>query len=921
MSSRSITVGERPPQQDWHALSAEEALRRLDTRAEGLPIEEARARLARFGPNSLPPARTRGALMRFVAQFHNVLIYALLAAALVTAVLGHWLDAGVITGVVLVNALIGFIQEGRAEQAIASIRRMLSLRASVLRGGQRVTLAAEELVPGDVVLLESGDKVPADLRLFAARGLRTEEAALTGESQPVDKTVDPVAADAALGDRLCMAFSGTLVASGRGRGVVVATGQHTELGRITRLLEQVEETTTPLIRKIDAFARRLTIVILGVGIVLFGFGVAARGFRVDEMFMVVAGLAVSAIPEGLPAILTITLAIGVQNMARRKAIVRRLPAVETLGSVTVICSDKTGTLTRDEMTVARVVLAHTALEVDGVGYAPHGRFVAAGGVVDPRQDIGLQALAHASLLCNDARVLESGGAWVAQGDPTEAALVTLALKAGIHDGALSRAHPRLDAVPFESEQRYMATLNADEGGAPWILVKGAPERVLGFCSRQLGPHGEAPLDEAYWQRETEATARLGQRVLALARRRARPGQNALAPEEAQRDLTLLGLVGMIDPPREEAVQAVATCRSAGIRVKMITGDHAATAYAVGRRLGLAGDGPAISGPELEALGEDQLRDVVRMSDVFARVSPEHKLRLVQALQAEGEIAAMTGDGVNDAPALKKADVGVAMGIKGTEAAKEASDMVVADDNFASIAAAVEEGRTVYDNIKKAVLYILPTNGGEVSAIVVAVLAGLAMPITALQILWINMVTETTLSITLAFEKAESRVMQRPPRDPREPLLSGYLVWRIVLVSALLFAGTMGMFLWESARGSAIETARAAAVNALVAGEIAYLFSARFLQASSLNWDGLTGNRWVLVASAVLIALQLGFTYAAPMQTLFGTASLDARAWGLIAAFAVAVFFVVELEKAIWRRVRPDGGPRRAQALAPGRRSA
>jgi magnesium-transporting ATPase (P-type) len=638
------------------------------------------------------------------------------------------------------------------------------------------------------------------------------------------------------------------------------------------------------------------------------------------MFMVVAALAVSAIPEGLPAILTITLAIGVQNMARRKAIVRRLPAVETLGSVTVICSDKTGTLTRDEMTAARVVLAHAALEVDGVGYAPHGRFIVSTGAVDPQQDACLQALAHAGLLCNDAQVLESDGAWVAQGDPTEAALVTLALKAGIRDGALLRAHPRLDAVPFESEQRYMATLNADEGDAPWILVKGAPERVLSFCTRQLTPQGEAPLDEAYWHREIESTARLGHRVLALARKRGRPSQNALAPEEAQRELTLLGLVGMIDPPREEAVHAVASCRSAGIRVKMITGDHAATAYAVGRRLGLAGDGPAISGRELEALGDDQLRDVVRMSDVFARVSPEHKLRLVQALQAEGEIAAMTGDGVNDAPALKQADVGVAMGIKGTEAAKEASDMVVADDNFASIAAAVEEGRTVYDNIKKAVLYILPTNGGEVSAIVVAVLAGMAMPITALQILWINMVTETTLSITLAFEKAESRVMQRPPRDPREPLLSGYLMWRIVLVSALLFAGTMGMFLWETARGSAIETARAAAVNALVVGEIAYLFSARFLQASSLSWDGLTGNRWVLVASVVLIALQLGFTYAGPMQALFGTAALDARAWGLIVAFGVAVFFAVELEKAIWRRLRPEGATAAAPALTPGRRS-
>ena len=915
MTRRAIDPAQSPPEKDWHALSASDTLHALDARTEGLTPQEVHARLSRYGPNSLPPPRGCGPLRRFLAQFHNLLIYVLLGAAIVTSVLGHWVDAVVIAGVVLANALIGFVQEGRAEQAIASIRRMLSLRANVVRSAERVNLPAEELVPGDVVLLESGDKVPADLRLLELRGLRVEEAALTGESQPAGKSLEAVAAEAALGDRLCMVFSGTLVAAGRGRGVVVSTGAHTELGRITALLEQVEETATPLIRKLDAFARRLTVVILGVSVVLFGFGVAARGFSVQEMFLVVVALAVSAIPEGLPAIVTIALAIGVQNMARRKAIVRRLPAVETLGSVTVICSDKTGTLTRDEMTAVRVVLAHTVLEVSGAGYAPDGGFSASCGTLDPAADACIRALVHAGLLCNDARVVRNGDTWAAHGDPTEAALVTLALKAGVREGELLKRHPRLDSIPFESEQRYMATLNAAPDGAPWVLVKGAPERVLGFCTHQLTAQGEAPLDEARWHTQVDAAAGLGQRVLALARKRGQPGQSTLSADDAQHGLTLLGLTGMLDPPREDAARAVASCQRAGIRVKMITGDHAVTAAAIGRKLGLGADVPAIRGSEIETLGDDQLRDVVRLRDVFARVSPEHKLRLVRALQAEGEIAAMTGDGVNDAPALKQADVGVAMGIKGTEAAKEAADMVIADDNFASIAAAVEEGRTVYDNIKKAVLYILPTNGGEVSAIIFAVLAGIAMPITALQILWINLVTETTLSITLAFEKAEAQVMQRPPRDPREPLLSAYLAWRIVFVSALLFAGTMGLFLWETQRGSSIETARAAAVNALVMGEIGYLFSARLLQASSLNWQGLTGNRWALVASAVLLALQLLFTHAAPMQALFGTAALDARSWGLVAAFGGAVFLAVELEKALWRGFHP-----RPEALAAGQRS-
>jgi magnesium-transporting ATPase (P-type) len=593
--------------------------------------------------------------------------------------------------------------------------------------------------------------------------------------------------------------------------------------------------------------------------------------------------------------MTITLAIGVRKMAQRRAIIRHLPAVETLGSVTVICSDKTGTLTRDEMSVARVVLAQDTLIVEGVGYEPTGAFAHDGKRLAPEGVPGLRALALAGLLCNDARLLERDGRWEMQGDPTEAALLTLALRAGLDQAALRAAHPRLDALPFESELRFMATLHPGR-----IYVKGAPERVLEFCDCQHTRDGPGPLERARWLREMESAAQDGQRVLALASKDVAPGKSALSTADVESGMTLLGLVGMIDQPREEAIAAVARCRRAGIAVKMITGDHALTAQAIGRRLGLVAQGGSVTGQALDGMDAQQLRRTAKEYDVFARVSPEHKLRLVEALQAEGEVVAMTGDGVNDAPALKKADVGVAMGIKGTEAAKEAAAMVIADDNFASITAAVEEGRTVYDNLKKALLYILPTNGGEVVAIIVAVLFGMAMPITALQILWINMVTETTLSITLAFEGQEASLMERPPRPPAEPLMSGYLVWRVIFVSALFCAGTLGLFLWEVARGMSAEVARTAAVNAIVVGEITYLFNSRFFQASSVSWRGLTGNKSALVATAILVLLQLLFTYAQGMQALFDTAPLDAAAWGIIALFGIGVFAAVEIEKALWR---------------------
>ncbi|MBZ0145438.1 MAG: HAD-IC family P-type ATPase, partial [Rhodocyclaceae bacterium] len=688
----------------------------------------------------MPPPKKRGPLLRFLAQFHNVLIYVLLAAVAVTAALGHYVDSGVILAVVLANTVIGFFQEGKAEAALDAIRNMLSHTAAVLRDGRRREIPAEELVPGDIVFLASGDKVPADLRLVEARSLRVDEAALTGESEAVEKDLAPVAEAAPIGDRRPMAYSGTLVTYGQAKGLVTATGEATEIGRIGRMLAEVEEIATPLLRKMAVFARWLTGAILLSAAALFAFGVLARDFSVAEMFTAAVGLAVAAIPEGLPTILTVTLAIGVQRMARRHAIIRRLPAVETLGSVTVICSDKTGTLTKNEMTVQRVVTAGRTFEVGGAGYAPHGGFSVDGAELALPDAPELADIARAALLCNDAVLHEAGGEWKLEGDPTEGALLTLALKAGLERHYESESLPRVDAIPFESEHRFMATLHHDHAGHAFAFVKGAPERLLQMCTRQRVAGEDRPLDDAFWHRQVEALAAAGQRVLALAEAPMEKGKRELDFADVEQGLTLLALVGIIDPPREEAIAAVAQCRAAGIRVKMITGDHGVTARAIGAAMGIGDGRRVLTGAEIEALDDAALRGAVREVDVFARASPEHKLRLVRALQAEGEIVAMTGDGVNDAPALKQADVGVAMGLKGTEAAKEAAEMVLADDNFASIAHAVEEGRTVYDNLRKAITFLLPINGGESLSLVAAVLLGLTLPITPVQILWVNMVS-------------------------------------------------------------------------------------------------------------------------------------------------------------------------------------
>ncbi|WP_422126637.1 cation-transporting P-type ATPase [Thioalkalivibrio sulfidiphilus] len=897
-----------PSRQDtpWHQLETSETLQRLEVSEGGLAGEQVRERLERFGYNRLPPPERTGPLKRFLLQFHNVLIYVLIAAALGTAFLQHWVDTGVILGVVLINAIIGFIQEGKAEEALDAIRNMLSPKALVLRDGQRRTLPAEELVPGDIVFLQAGDKVPADLRLLRAHNMRIDEAVLTGESVAVDKQTGPVDAQADLGDQASMAFSGTLVAFGQGKGVVVGTGASTQIGRISTLLGEVETLTTPLLRDIAVFGRWLSVAIVALAGFTFAFGYWFRDYDILETFLAAVSLAVAAIPEGLPAIMTITLAIGVQRMAARNAIIRRLPAVETLGSVTTICSDKTGTLTRNEMTVKSIVTAEEIFEVGGVGYEPHGGFSLDGQDIDPQDHVVLAEGLRGILLCNDAELHQRDGQWVLEGDPTEGSLVTAALKAGLDHRETNELYPRDDVIPFESSYKFMATLHHHhEGRQSFIFLKGAPERVLAVCAKERTADGDREIDADRWQRQMDEIAAKGQRLLALAVKTVDADKRSLAfPDIEDGGLTMLALCGIIDPPRDEAIEAVKECQEAGIRVKMITGDHAVTAEAIARELGIHTEGGVMTGHELEKISDEEMQQVVQKVDVFARATPEHKLRLVRAIQTHGHVVAMTGDGVNDAPALKRADVGVAMGIKGTEAAKEAAEMVLADDNFASIAHAVEEGRTVYDNLRKAILFLLPTNGGQAFTIVAAILLGLTLPLTPVQVLWVNMVTAVTLALALAFEPTEPGVMKRAPRPPNTPILSGFLIWRVVFVSALLVAGTFGHFLWMQQHGMAVELARTAAINTLVMGQLFYLFNSRYILEPVFNREGLLGSRAVLIAIGVLIVLQGLFTYAPPLQFLFGTTALGLEDWGRILAFGVILFVLVELEKAFlkWRQV-------------------
>ena len=893
----------------WHGMAVDEVAKRLTTDAgRGLDAAEAANRLQKYGPNRLPEGKKRGPFMRFLSQFNNILVYVLVGAGFTKLMLNLWVDAAIIFGVVILNALLGFIQEGKAEKALESIRNMLSAEARTLRGGETRMIPAEEVVPGDIVLLESGDKIPADLRLADAKNLRTEEAALTGESVPADKNTDPVAANATVGDRECMAFSGTMVVSGRATGVVVATGSETELGRINQLLAGVSALETPLLRQIKKFGYAITAVIAVVGALVFAYGKWVKGMDFVELFQAVVGIAVSVIPEGLPAIITITLAIGVQRMAQRNAIIRRLPAVETLGSVSRICSDKTGTLTLMEMMVVSVVTAESAYKVTGNGYAPEGE-VKKDGNPTGKEPV-LELMGRVSMLCNDAELFEEEGAWKVEGDPTEGALYPFATKLGMGRQAEQAAYPRIDAIPFESEHKFMATLHKAADGKQFLLVKGAPEVILDHCDRQQTADGQpAPIDRQHFMQASDKLAGQGERVLGLAWLE-RPGlkTGSLTAADLPKNLVLLGLIGLLDPPRKEAIEAVRECHGGGIRVTMITGDHKITAAAIAKMLDIGDGRTAITGAEIEEMDTASLQERVRNVDVFARASPEHKLRLVKAIQANKQIVAMTGDGVNDAPALKKADIGVAMGIKGTEVTKEAAGMVLADDNFASITAAVKEGRTVYNNIEKAILFMLPTNVAQALVIAVAIFFGFTMPITAPQVLWVNMVTSVALGLVISFEPHELDVMNRPPRAVDRPILTRFGIWRVAFVGLALLAYTLCAFFWMKSQGASDALARTVAVNAITIGQVFYLLNSRFLLDSSLSFKTHLGNKYLPLGIGAVVVLQLLFTYAPPLQRLFDNEAIPLWVWPWLVLGGLAFFLVVEAEKLI---IRSSGSLRSA----------
>ncbi|MBK9121348.1 MAG: HAD-IC family P-type ATPase [Phycisphaerales bacterium] len=914
-----IAEAQRPGDVPWHAWDGRDVLAALDANEDGLTVAEAGARLSRHGPNVLPRAKPDGPLTLLWRQINNPLIWVLIASGAV-AVAADWHGEGlknglVILAVVILNSIIGFVQEYRAGRAIEALTRMMPESITARRAGRRIAVSVADLVPGDVIFVGSGDRVPADARLLHARGLHVEEAALTGESVPTQKTPEATPESAVLGDRLGMLYAGTLVTAGVGTAVVVGTGAATELGRISELLDQVTDLETPLTKALKSIGLWISVGIVVVAVVILAVGVARTvaetgvdlltALRQTVIFAI--ALAVGAIPEGLPAIVTIALAIGVHRMSRRRAIVRLLPAVETLGSTTVICSDKTGTLTRNEMTVRSVWTSDgAAFDVEGVGYEPQGAFVRNGEpVAAPPPDVA--HLLRAAALCSDASLAQHDGRWTIAGDPTEGALIVAARKVGDHEDALRAHYPRRDAIPFESERQYMATLHPNGDGG-WMIVKGAPEVVLERCA------GEAPEGG---RRQLAALAGAGLRVLAVAERTGLIAERI--DEHDVRDLRLLGLIGMIDPPRQEAIDAIAACRRAGIRVKMITGDHQATAAVIGRQLGLIDEGGnAVLGAALGAMDETELRRAAREESVFARVAPEHKLRLVRALQAEGEVVAMTGDGVNDAPALKQANIGVAMGVTGTSVAKEAAAVVLTDDNFASIAAAVEEGRRVYDNLVKSLAFVLPTNIGLALILVAAVAAfpfnaatgELLLPMLPVQLLWINLVAAVALALPLAFEAREPDVMSRPPRPPRAPILSRFIVYRTFMVAALMTIGALTVFLLLRRGLAEASPARAqtGAVTAVIFFQILYLLDCRSLRDSLLR-IGLFSNPVLFIGVAVVLVLQALFVYLPPMQRLFGTAPLTPFDLLLCATVGAAAMPLIAIEKRLRRRTRPTAaGP-------------
>ena len=895
----------------WYTLSTDETVKLQETHvAEGLAEREATKRLRVFGKNLLPEKKKVNVIIKFVKHFNDILIYVLFVAAAITLFLAHYIDTVVIVVVAIINASIGFFQENKAEKALGDIKKMLSLKAQVLRGGKRLEIDASELVPGDVVMLNPGDKVPADMRLIRADNLRIEESPLTGESVPTEKKMEALPADTMLGDRINMAFSGTTVSAGTGMGIVVATGEGTELGKINQMMSDVEELTTPLLMQTAQFGKTVSVIILGGSAIIFLFGYFFRQYETQKLLMSVIGLAIAAIPEGLPAILSIILAIGVQNMAKRNSIVRTLPSVETLGSVSVICSDKTGTLTKNEMTVKTLETRDGEYFVTGTGYAPHGDILLSNHEnVDFSNESVLKELIESFNICNEASLnKDDDGIWMISGDPTEGALVTLFHKAGIDH----TPPERISTLPFDSAYKYMATLVAKEDHKV-IYIKGAPDKLMQMAEFEKTDIGQEPFVKEHWDRQISEIAIRGQRILGAAYKIVDKSVCTIGHGDIQSGIVFLGLAGIIDPPRDEAILSIKQCQEAGITVKMITGDHADTARTIAKELGIGDGVKVLQGKDLEQMSDREMEDAVMGCDVFARTSPEHKLRLVRALQANGVICAMTGDGVNDAPALKKADVGIAMGIKGTEVTKDAAEIVLADDNFSTIVAAVEEGRRVYDNLKKTILFVLPTNGAESFLIMASILFGTMLPLSPVQILWVNMVTSVTISLALAFERLEPGAMRRPPRLPKTPLLSGYFIWRILFVSVLIGGWTLCLnigleneFAGLVRIGEMTVEMKEALIHTItlqtiVIAQMFHLFNSRSIRGNAFK-ESIMSNKAVLVVCALLFVLQGSVTYLPFMNVAFGTVPLELGHWTYPFLLGIAVFLIVEVEKAVMRRL-------------------
>ena len=888
-----------------HACTEQELLTELQSGPEGLDSPGAAQRLASVGPNRLPEEPPTPAWQRLLRQFRSLFIYVLMLSAGLSVMLGHYVDAGVILAVVIINGIIGFIQEGKAEEALRAILSMTTTMCLVQRDGQLHNMDAAALVPGDVVQLQAGDRVPADMRLLSSKELRCDESALTGESNPLGKHTMQVPAATPLAERHNMVFMGTMVVAGAARGVVTNTGSSTEIGTINTMVQAVAISQTPLQKQLADLARNLTIAVLILSVGIIAFGMLVHGYSFGEMLQGAIAIAVAAIPEELPAIVTIVLAIGVMRMARSNALVRRLPAVEVLGSVDIICTDKTGTLTANAMTVRVLESATRRFEISGEGYSPDGSIGEPGAADTPL----LTQAALVALLCNESNVeKKEDGQWVINGDPTEGALYVMAMKQGLDAVATSRAWQRLDVLPFEAERRYMATLNRSPEGVSQIMLKGAPERLLGFCTQQLGDNGAELLQLAMWQEKINGLAERGMRVMALASRNVDADKISLDHADISHDMLLIALVGISDPPRHEAIAAIADCHRAGIRVKMITGDNPVTATAIGHELGLNTQ-RVLTGQELDAMSADELARAAEQVDIYARTSPANKLQLVQSLKNRRHVVAMTGDGVNDAPALRQADIGVAMGLKGTDAAREAADFVLTDDNFATIARAVAAGRTVYDNTLKSIVFMLPTNLAEASIILLAILFGWLLPITAPQILWINMVTTVTLSLALAFEVGEKQIMERPPRPYGQGFITPMLLRRLLLVGVSGAIVVFTIFSYYLQRDFPIDYARTVAVNTMVMIEALYLLSSRFFTQTIFHRDILKGIGPVLISIALVVLMQLLFTYLPISQRIFAVSALTLQDWGLILLASSVVLMVVEADKALsgmfHKRARKD----------------